>query len=362
MTKKLNIVVGMSGGVDSSVTAYLLKQQGHNVIGVSMSIWDGKHFASERHACYGPNEKEELEETAEICKFLDIPFHIVDCSKEYKNLVLEYFKTEYLSGRTPNPCVKCNHLVKLGILPEMIKKSGLAFDKFATGHYASIDFNEETQLYNLKKGIDPLKDQSYFLYRLSQKQLSNLLFPIGKFNKTEIKKIAKEINLSVHDKEESQDFYCGDYKDLLDVTDNIGDIITIEGQVLGQHKGIWNYTLGQRKGLGIAYKEPLYVINIDKDKNTVIVGTKIHLQNHSFIVEDLNWIALENLSEKMNVSVKIRSAHHAVEATIEPCDNNEVKVNFILPQEAITPGQSAVFYLEDLVLGGGTIKEIIKQN
>ena len=358
LTGQSRVIVGLSGGVDSSVAAYLLKQQGYQVTGVTMALWDGQYKASGKHACYGPDEEEEIHLAREVADKLGISHYVYDCSSEYKESVLQYFKSEYLAGRTPNPCIKCNQLIKFGLLPSMAEKEGLQFDFFATGHYAKTEWSEEKQRFLLKKGMDAKKDQTYFIYRLSQEQLSRILFPLGGYTKTEIKALAKEVGITVEDMEESQDFYGGDYKDLLDIAENPGDIIDSKGRVLGRHKGIWNYTIGQRKGMGIAYSEPLYVIALDKEKNTVIVGIREETFNTSFIVNDLNWITIEQLNRPMEVWCKIRSAQKEKEALIEPLENGEVTVTFFHPNDSITPGQSAVFYEGDLVVGGGIIKSI----
>jgi tRNA-specific 2-thiouridylase len=362
VTGKKKVIVGLSGGVDSSVAAYLLKQQGYDVIGVTMSIWDGKPslVPSGKHACYGPDENEEIEEARELAGILDIPYRVFDCSQRYKTLVLDYFRSEYLSGRTPNPCVRCNQLIKFGMLPDLARMEGLVFDYFATGHYAVVEWNDQRKRYLLKKGIDPRKDQTYFIYRLTQEQLSKVLFPIGNMTKQEVREIATKINLPLSEKEESQDFYSGDYRDLLNVKDTPGNIVDAKGNVLGKHNGFWNYTIGQRKGLGVAYSEPLYVLSLDKEKNKVVVGIHEEVMSSSFIVNDLNWIAFESLNEPAEVEVKIRSAQNATGARIEPFENDSVKVTFNFPNDGITPGQSAVFYQDDLVLGGGVIEKVRK--
>ena len=346
----------MSGGVDSSVAAYLLKEQGYQVIGVTMAIWDGQFKATGKHACYGSDEQEEIQQAREVAQKLDIPHHVFNCSSEYKQAVLEYFKAEYLAGRTPNPCVQCNQLIKFGMLPAMARKSGIAFDFFATGHYAGVEFSDKYQRFVLKKAADLKKDQTYFIHRLSQEQLGQIMLPIGKYHKPEIKELARQVGITIEDIEESQDFYAGDYKDLLEVEDHPGAIVDTNGKVLGHHKGIWNYTIGQRKGLGIAWAEPLYVIGLDKVANTVIVGIREETYHASFIVTYMNWVALSALAQPMNCSAKIRSAQMEREAHIEPMENGDVKVTFFHPNDAITPGQSAVFYEEDVVLGGGIIK------
>lgn len=361
MADKIKIAVGMSGGVDSSVAAWLLKEQGHQVTGVFMSIWDGAPFPTSRNACYGPGEKEDRAEARRVCKFLRIPFYVYDCAAEYKKTVVEYFKTEYLQGRTPNPCIKCNQAIKLGLLPTVARGAGVEFDKFATGHYAKIIHNPENKRYLIKKGLDPKKDQSYFLFRLSQQQLSGLTFPLGGYLKAEIKKIAKVSGLIAGDKEESQDFYAGDYQDLLGTPEAVGNIVDKHGRVLGKHNGIWNYTLGQRKGLGIAHREPLYVVSLNSKCNEVIVGKKSDLQNQACLVGEPNWVALEKPVGSMRLQVKIRSTHQGAEAEVTPLENGQVKITFIVPQVSITPGQSAVFYDGDLLVGGGTIESIEKE-
>ncbi|MCX6245195.1 MAG: tRNA 2-thiouridine(34) synthase MnmA [Bacteroidetes bacterium] len=361
--QRKKVIVGLSGGVDSSVAAYLLKQQGYEVTGVTMAIWDGKPglaSSSGKHACYGPDENEEIAEARELAGILGIPYHVYDCSGRYKSMVLDYFKKEYLSGRTPNPCVKCNQLIKFGMLPEVAKSEGLEFDYFATGHYARVEWDEERKRHLLLKGADSKKDQTYFIYRLTQEQLSGILFPLGDLTKNQVREIAGTIHIPLTEKEESQDFYTGDYKDLLDVADTPGDIVNQKGNVLGRHNGIWNYTIGQRKGLGVAYTEPLYVLRLDKDKNQVIVGTHDETVHTSFLVNDLNWIAIESLTEPLDVKVKIRSAQKETDALIEPAGTDTVRVTFAIPNEGITPGQSAVFYQGEMVVGGGVIEKVIK--
>jgi len=352
------VIVGLSGGVDSSVAAFLLREQGYEVAGVTMAIWEGQYKSTGKHACYGSDEEEEIHEASEVAKKLDIPYHVFNCSAEYKQAVLEYFKSEYLAGRTPNPCIQCNQLIKFGMLPAMARKSGITFDFFATGHYASVEFSEKYKRFVLKKATDLKKDQTYFIHRLSQEQLSQVLLPIGRFNKPEIKELARKVGITIEDLEESQDFYNGDYKDLLEVEDHPGNIVDLNGNILGQHKGIWNYTIGQRKGLGIAWSEPLYVISLNKEANTVIVGVRHETYNASFIVSDLNWVALAGLDQPMDCTTKIRSGQKEREARIEPIDNDHVKVTFFNPNDAITPGQSAVFYEDDVVLGGGIIERV----
>jgi tRNA-specific 2-thiouridylase len=353
------VIVGLSGGVDSSVAAYLLLQQGYEVTGVTMAIWDGKYKSTGKHACYGSDEEEEIREARAVAGKLGIPYHVFDCSAEYKQAVLDYFKSEYLAGRTPNPCIQCNQQIKFGLLPAMAEKSGINFDFFATGHYARVMFNPHYERFTLMKAADERKDQTYFIHRLTQEQLERILLPIGAFHKPQIKELARKVGITVEDIEESQDFYSGDYKDLLEVDEKPGNIVDLRGKVLGTHKGIWNYTIGQRKGLGIAFSEPLYVIGLDKEANTVIVGIREETYQSSFLVTDLNWVALKSLNEPKDCMVKIRSAQKEREARIEPWENGSVKATFLAPNDAITPGQSAVFYDQDVVLGGGIINSIL---
>lgn len=352
----MKILVGLSGGVDSSVAALILKQQGHEVIGATMSIWgkDGMALHSgHKNACYGPDEKEDIEAARKIAQQLDIPYYVFDCKSQYESIVLDNFKSEYLSGRTPNPCVWCNALIKFGVLPQLAKENGLEFDKFATGHYVRIE--EVDGKFMLKRGIAPKKDQSYFLYRLKQEQLKDIIFPLGNYTKEQIRQIAKENGLLAADKPDSQDFYSGDYNELLEITEKEGNIVDTEGKVLGKHKGFWNYTIGQRKGLGVSSTEPLYVLALKKDTNEVVVGARDKTFKKSLIAVNLNKIVDGGLDSSRKVLAKIRSTQQPVEVTINPLGDDKIEVIFDEYQKSIALGQSVVFYDGDTVLGGGII-------
>ena len=356
----MKILVGLSGGVDSTVTALLLKKQGHEVIGATMSIWgkDGMALKTgHRNACYGPDEKEDIEAARQIAQELDIPYHVFSCANRYEEIVLENFKKEYLSGRTPNPCVWCNAYVKFGILPEMARANGIEFDKFATGHYAGVNKGENGR-YQIIRGINPKKDQSYFLYRLKQEQLSNIMLPLGGYTKDEIRAIAKENGLEVAEKPDSQDFYDGDYNELLGVQTKEGNIVDTEGKVLGKHQGIWNYTIGQRKGLKISAPEPLYVIELRKDTNEVVVGFADKTFKDTLIATDINWVSIPELKEPLKAQAKIRSTQQPVGVTLFP-EKENVKVVFDDMQKSIAIGQSAVFYQDNVLLGGGIIDSVM---
>jgi tRNA-specific 2-thiouridylase len=353
----MKILVGLSGGVDSAIAAYLLKKQGHEVIGAMMSIWDSSMPKPKNNlnACFGP-EDEDIESATEIAKTIDIPFEVIDCRAEYKQVVLEYFKDEYKNGKTPNPCVRCNAYIKFGVLPNSAKKKGLVFDKFATGHYANIILNEADGLYQLHCAKDKDKDQTYFLYKLNQKILSNTLFPLASYDKSEIRKIAKEISLKVSDKPDSQDFYCGDYNDILNFPISYGDIVDKTGKKLGKHKGIWNYTIGKRRGLGISSKEPLYVIDILPKQNIIIVGSQEDLYSSKLSAHLVNWCSIKPPEKTIKALVKIRQQNKPALASIDyNRTDNTVDIVFDEPQMSITPGQSAVFYQDDMVLGGAII-------
>ncbi|MCL2389508.1 MAG: tRNA 2-thiouridine(34) synthase MnmA [Elusimicrobia bacterium] len=355
----MKVLVGLSGGVDSAVAAYLLKKQGFDVMGAMMSIWDGSIAVPKNthaNACLGP-EEDDIESVKKIAAFLDIPFKIIDCSKEYEKVVLDNFRSEYALGRTPNPCVLCNAYVKFGVLPIAAAKQGISFDKFATGHYARINFNDKAGEYQLLKAKNLSKDQSYFLYRLSQNALSKTLFPLGELTKDEVRTLAKEAGIPVAEKPDSQDFYCGDYNDILKLDKKQGNIIDKKGNVLGKHDGIWNYTIGKRKGLGIGGAEkPLYVIKIISEQNIIVVGEKEDLEATSLIVKNAVWCSAVTPKEPFKAMVKIRHQHTPSEALVNPAQDNRYTVEFTEPQLSITPGQSAVFYNDEIVLGGGVIE------
>ena len=353
------VLVGLSGGVDSTVCAILLKEKGYDVIGATMAIWGNREVKGmaqkmgHKDACFGPNEKEDIDSARKIAQKLDIPYHVFDCAQEYEEIVLKYFKNEYLKGRTPNPCIWCNALVKFGALPYMAKKQGVEFDYFATGHYARANY--EQGRYTLRQGIDKSKDQSYFLYRLTQEQLKNIILPLGEFSKVQIREIARKYGLEVAEKPDSQDFYDGDYNELLGVKDQKGYIKDLEGNILGEHKGIWNYTIGQRKGLGISAPEPLYVLKLNKEDNTVIVGYKDKTFKKELKAVNLNFVSKPEITPDMNLYAKFRSTQipQKVEAKVE---NGVMTVVFDEYQKSIAPGQSVVIYDNDIVIAGGIIE------
>ena len=351
----------MSGGVDSSVAASLLKEQGYDVTGVTMKIWGGQTSSepSVHHGCYGPGEEEDIEDARRVARQLEIPFYVLDLTGEYQSEVLDYFSREYLSGRTPNPCIRCNPTIKFGALIEKARLSGLVFDSIASGHYAGIEYDEKERRYLLKKAKDLTKDQSYFLSFLSQKQLAQLIFPLGGYTKIEVRAMANRFKLDIAAKPDSQNFVCGDYTSIFTADSNEGPILDRSGNLLGHHQGIQFYTIGQRKGLGISAPEPLYVTELDPVKNAVIVGNKEDLFCDQFIVSNLNWIAINDLNQPLEISVKIRSAHKETAALVTPLYDGHVQVTLKEPQSAVTPGQTAVFYRDEVVVGAGTIKRVV---
>ncbi len=353
----MKAIVAMSGGVDSAVAAALLKEQGYQVSGVTMQIWNGANSATEgrHHGCYGPGEAEDIADARRVAQILDINFRVFDLKQTYRTEVLDYFCQEYLAGRTPNPCLRCNHKVKFEALFSQAQESGIKADFFATGHYARVEYDASQQRYRLKKARDLNKDQSYFISSLSQEQLGRSLFPIGDYTKAEVRRLASGFGLEIAEKPESQDFISGGYASLI-ATAPPGPILNKQGNILGEHRGLPFYTIGQRRGLGIAASEPLYVTDINPDENTVIVGNQAEVYRDELTASRLNWIAIAELDKPTRVSAKIRNLHQPAEATVTPLNRDRVHVKFEEPQKAITPGQAVVFYQEDVVLGGGTIE------
>ena len=359
--KKKKVAVGLSGGVDSSIAAALLKEKGNDVVGITMQTFDASMpvAGSVKHACYGPGEEEDVKAAAGICSKLGIPFQVIDLREEFRDHVIEYFRGEYLAGRTPNPCVVCNHRLKFGFLLKKAKEAGVDFKYFATGHYARIE--ETGERFFLKKAADISKDQTYFLYRLTPEQLAKTLFPIGDYTKQQVREIAHSLGLETADRSESQDFIDGgDYSIFFKEEEvNEGDIVDEKGSVLGTHRGIIHYTVGQRRGLGIASHRPLYVVKIDAEKNQVVVSDKARLFAKGLIAANLNLIAVDRIDRPHKLKAKIRFAHREVDVTVFPYENNKIKILFAQPQMAVTPGQSVVLYSGDTVFGGGIIEQAV---
>lgn len=363
MTDKENIkvAVGLSGGVDSSVTASLLKRQGYDVVGLSMVIYDEsiKIDHSGGHACYGPDEENDISSAEAACKKLGIPFHVIDLKKEFNEFVIKYFRSEYLKGSTPNPCIVCNRRLKFGFMLEKAREAGIVFDKFATGHYAKIERSKDRYL--LKRPVDRGKDQTYFLYSLSQEQLSKTIFPLGDYHKKEVRDIARSIELNTSERPESQDFISGgDYSPFFRAGEvRKGDIVNDRGEVLGRHRGIIHYTVGQRKGLGISSPAPLYVSEIDAENNRIVVKSRSDLYSRGLTAGDLNFISVDGIDKPVRISAKIRLQHKGASGLLSMNKAGRAELIFDQPQLAVTQGQSVVFYYGDIVMGGGVIERAI---
>lgn len=357
---KKKVMLGMSGGVDSSVAAAVLIEQGYEVIGVTMQIWPDKGEESKRTEG-GCCSLSAVDDARRVANKLGIPYYVMNFKDVFENKVINYFKDEYLKGRTPNPCIACNRYVKFEAM--LNKAEAMGIDYVATGHYARIEYDNTRKRYILKKSVTDRKDQTYALYNLTQHQLSKTLMPIGGYEKERVREMAAELGLTVASKPDSQEICFvedNDYGRFICENSNAeilpGNFVDTKGNVLGMHKGIVHYTVGQRKGLGIALGKPVFVIEIDVEKNTVVLGEEDEVFSRSLKAYDLNYISIEPPMGEFRAKAKIRYSAKESDATIYPLEDGSVKVVFDSPQRAITPGQSVVFYDGEMVVGGGIIE------
>ena len=354
-------MIAMSGGVDSSVAALLMKHAGYDCTGVTMRLFraPGMDRASQKSCCSDADE----DDAAYVCWQLGIPFESLCCTKEFEKTVIQNFIREYETGRTPNPCVVCNRCLKFDLLLSLALEKG--FDCLVTGHYARITQDRDTGRRQLRKAVDGSKDQSYVLYMLSQQQLAHLRFPLGELRKTDARAIAEKAGLVTASKHESQDICFvpdGDYGAFLERRTGLrepeGEILNLEGRVVGHHRGAIRYTIGQRRGLGVAAKQPLYVVAKDMEKHTVTVGPESALYSRELIASDFNWLSIPEPEHPIRVTARTRYRQRENLATVWPLAGSRARIVFDQAQRAITPGQAVVLYDGELVLGGGTIEQV----